>query len=84
MKSTAPRASIGFFNNLQIFTSVNLILFHIGGYQVSCAYCQVSFFPSQGDFNEYQHDFLENYPSIIIRYPLNFVHCTCIKLAVKA
>ena len=31
MKSTAPRASVGFFNNLQIFTSVNLFVFQIGG-----------------------------------------------------
>ena len=57
MKSTAPRASVGFFNNLQIFTSVNLFVFQIverrvgggggqivagRGYQVSHTYCQVS------------------------------------------
>ena len=31
VKSTAPRASIGFFNNLQIFTPVNLFVFQIAG-----------------------------------------------------
>ena len=31
LKSTAPRASIGFFNNLQIFISVNLFVFQIAG-----------------------------------------------------